>query len=184
MANPIPNSLRGNTQPMDMAAGSNPLAFTIQTQEQPKWCWAAVAASVGNFLGTGDQDWQQCDVAAHCLQAAADCCEHPNDFNTDCELEPALKYTHCLARPVVNGRLSMADVVREIDGRRPICLRMRWFSDDPRAPAHFLVIFGYDLARGSVDVADPEDGTTGPQALENFPGSYNGGGEWTATYCT
>ena len=38
------------------------LAFTMQDQKQIDWCWAAVAASVGDFFA-GQPTWDQCAIA-------------------------------------------------------------------------------------------------------------------------
>ncbi|MFP3701248.1 hypothetical protein SB758_37840, partial [Burkholderia sp. SIMBA_013] len=70
--------------------------------------------------------------------------------------------------PAIDNQLGMG---------RPVGLRCAWYGGG----AHFLTIYGSD--GGYILVADSIYGYS-TRALNSFPGSYNGGGNWTHTYFT
>src|SRR4051794_38807258 len=43
------------------------LMFTMETQQQSNWCWAAAATSIFKFYSNSNQ-WSQCSVAGSCLR--------------------------------------------------------------------------------------------------------------------
>ncbi|PHM26097.1 papain-like cysteine protease family protein [Xenorhabdus budapestensis] len=149
------------------------LQFNMENQSQSKWCWAAVATSVGNYY-FGEGSWTQCSVASGELDQ--DCCNNPGPCNIPYYLEKALAFTRSLNEGI-SGRLSMSDIEIQIDIECPISLRCAWYGGG----AHFLVINGY--GPDYINVADPIYGYS-TQTLSSFPASYNGGGDWTHTYFT
>jgi hypothetical protein len=180
---PIPASLQPGLRPVTLGSHGNPLALSIQKQENGKWCWAAVAASVAGLLRPRPQGWRQCDIAANCLPNAADCCQRPAAYNQELELPPALDFVGCFGGNTAPN-LQMSDIQREIDAGRPVCVRVEFpAGSSVQVKAHFLVIYGYDVDHKVIDVADPADQSAGPQSLVNFPSLYHGA-TWTDSYLT
>ena len=70
-------------------------------------------------------------------------------------------------------------IAEQIDAGRPIGLCIDWTAGG----GHFVVVDGYDLETGQIDVKDP---LFGPSVVEDasFPASYQGGGTWSWTYLT
>lgn len=153
-----------------LAAAS--LNFTMQQQTQTNWCWAAASASVGNYYGTGS--WTQCAVASAALDR--NCCNQPGPCNVYGYLDVALKITRSF-NGMNSGSLQMSAIQNQINMGRPIGLRCAWYGGG----AHFLAIYGTN--GNYVLVADSIYGYS-TRALSAFPGSYNGGGNWTHTYFT
>lgn len=154
-----------------LAAAS--LNFNMQRQTQSNWCWAAVSASVGNYYGTGS--WTQCHVANAELDRNS-CCNQPGPCNVYGYLESALRTTRSFGGMTQN-RIQLPAIETQISQGRPIGLRCAWYGGG----AHFLTIYGTN--GGYVLVADSIYGYS-TRALNSFPGSYNGGGNWTHTYFT
>ena len=157
-------------QPRALAAGS--LNFTMQKQTRTNWCWAAVSASVGNYYGTGS--WTQCGVASSELNR--NCCNQPEPCNVYGYLDTALRTTRSY-NGMNQGPLNMSAIQNQINMGRPVGLRCAWYGGG----AHFLTIYGTN--GNYVLVADSIYGYS-TRALNTFPRSYNGGGNWTNTYFT
>lgn len=149
------------------------LNFRVQPQTQSNWCWAALSASVGNYYGTGS--WTQCGVANAELGRQS-CCSQPGPCNVYGYLDSALRTTGCYGGMREN-RMQMPAIENQLGMGRPVGLRCAWYGGG----AHFLTIFGTD--GGYLLVADSIFGYS-TRALNSFPGSYNGGGNWTHTYFT
>lgn len=149
------------------------LNFSVQPQTQSNWCWAALSASVGNYYGTGS--WTQCGVANAELGRNS-CCSQPGPCNVYGYLDSALRTTRSYGGMREN-RMQMPAIENQLGMGRPVGLRCAWYGGG----AHFLTIYGTD---GSyILVADSIFGYS-TRALNSFPGSYNGGGNWTHTYFT
>ncbi|MGE7957412.1 papain-like cysteine protease family protein [Pseudomonas sp. NPDC089530] len=149
------------------------LNFNIQQQTQTNWCWAALSASVGLYYGTGT--WTQCGVANAELGRNS-CCSQPGPCNVYGYLDSALRTTRSFGG-MNQGSLQMSAIENQINQGRPVGLRCAWFGGG----AHFLAIHGTN--GGYVLVADSIYGYS-TRALNTFPRSYNGGGNWTHTYFT
>lgn len=166
------------TAVMDGAGGSaNPLSLTMQTQTQSNWCWAAVGTSIGLFFQTGT--WTQCSVACGVLDIAS-CCTNPSSpsCNVYGFLDKSLTYTKSFAS-MLKQAIGMSDIVTKISHGTPVCLRCAWNGGG----AHFITIYGYNQANGTVNVADSIYGYS-TQVFNTFPSHYQGGGTWTTTYFT
>jgi len=148
------------------------LNFSVQPQTQSNWCWAALSASVGNYYGTGS--WTQCGVAS--TQLNRNCCSQPGPCNVYGYLDSALQTTRSY-NGMNQGSLQMSAIQNQINMGRPVGLRCAWYGGG----AHFLTIYGTN--GNYVLVADSIYGYS-TRALSSFPGSYNGGGNWTHTYFT
>ena len=82
-------------------------------------------------------------------------------------------------RDIKANPLDFESVAREIDAGRPVAIRINWNGGG----AHFVVITGYDRARGTFTIEDPWLGRSQLTA-EVLRTSYRGIGKWTLTYLT
>jgi hypothetical protein len=161
------------------------LPFTMQSQTQRNWCWAAVTASVAAFFDTRTRS-TQCAVANTELQRR-DCCRGGagGPCNVYGYLASALhRIGHLKAWSA--GRPATLDRVQdEIDRERPLCLRVAWRSGG----AHFLTIVGYlpesEALAGSRLIA-VDDSQWGPSDVPYnvLCAAYRQDGRWTDTYFT
>jgi hypothetical protein len=169
-------------------AGTNPLTFSMQSQLQTEWCWAATAASVSAFY-KDVPTLSQCQIASDCLSVP--CCitplppPPPPDWegNRWYTLDVALSVAGHRAGPPIQGPLDFPAIVAEIDAGRPVCCHILWDQDSP-GDGHFNAIIGYDGVNRDVVVRDPSttygDGTF---PYETFKSNYYGG-KWDGTYLT
>lgn len=165
------------------ASASNSLSsFSMQTQLQQEWCWAAVSASVAIFFGS--TTWTQCKVAAAEL-SPLDCCGQ--DASSGCN--QAWYLDRALTRVGHFGRLDsssspFSDVQAEINGGRPLGCRIQWNGN---SGAHFVALGGWSTAADGteyVDVYDPYYGLV-QKTYNDFVSSYrNAGDDWTHSYFT
>ncbi|AKA22803.1 papain-like cysteine protease family protein [Pseudomonas chlororaphis] len=165
------NEVEHHAERAGRAAAS--LNFNIQQQTQTNWCWAALSASVGHYYGTGA--WTQCGVANAELGRNS-CCSQPGPCNVYGYLDSALRTTRSFGG-MSQGSLSLSAIENQIGLGRPVGLRCAWFGGG----AHFLAIHGTN--GGYLLIADSIYGYS-TRALNSFPRSYNGGGNWTTTYFT
>jgi Papain-like cysteine protease AvrRpt2 len=189
---PLPTFL-GPPSPLVLAAAgagnSKKLAFTIQSQTQSNWCWAAVSTSVSHFYDASSV-WTQCQVASSALPVTVpptNCCQNPQDCDQPFFLDVALGVTGNF-RNRVDHALSFVDIQKEISADTPIGCRVGWFdaAGQLNGLGHFMIIAGWLIgATGTqyIDIADPIYLNT--QILyEEFAASYQTGGEWTHSYLT
>jgi hypothetical protein len=155
-----------------------PGAFQMQSQQESEWCWAAVSASVERyFVPTSLQT--QCMIARAVLGIAG-CCGDPTPCNQPALLQNALKLLRRMTGDPTAGPLSFAEIQSDIDGGRPVCLRIGWDGGG----GHFVALAGYRLSRSGVQLVDVEDPLYGPSVViyDDFVSNYLGRGQWTATY--
>jgi hypothetical protein len=166
-------------------APAKSIAFSIQSQGLPNWCWAAVSASVAAYFGSASA-WTQCKIASSCLGAT--CCSNPVPDPT-CDdtyyLDKALQVVGHLARgpgPIVaSGPAQMPQIQTEINSSRPLCAYIDWGNG---TDGHFVVLSGYDPASSEVRIDDPDGATQTWMAYSAACTSYPGGGTWGFTYWT
>lgn len=125
--------------------------FVIQPQQCCNWCWAAVAASVSDFL-SGAAAKSQCEIATACL--GFPCCPpQTGDWrgNEVWGLEDALSAVQHYAAPTPVQNITFAMVKQHISAdKRPICCHLN------QGEGHFVVISGYiDGPTSEVIVSDP-----------------------------
>jgi hypothetical protein len=77
----------------------------------------------------------------------------------------------------VSDSLNLAEIVRDIDAGRPICVKVNWAGGG----AHTLAIDGYHSALNMIAVDDPWYGAS-DVVLSVFQTAYQGSGTWTYTY--
>jgi hypothetical protein len=77
--------------------------FTMETQEQDEWCWAAVAVSVNNMLQNETGPWSQASLATKVLKEegtihnSVNCVSTPGKCDFPAALNDALTMTGNLA---------------------------------------------------------------------------------------
>ena len=159
-----------------LRVASKQLHFLMERQQQPNWCWAAAAASAGNFFSPGSS-FAQCGIATVCLGDNA-CCRAPYACNRYHRLDTALKAAQCFfgieARPELFENLKLA-----IEAERPVGVRIGWRGGG----GHFVMLTGYDDENAAVAVDDPHYGRSTVR-FDAFPASYKSGGDWTHSYAT
>lgn len=166
------------------APSSQSTGFTIRSQEQTNWCWAAVSTSVSYFYKTS-KTWVQCDVADRALPRT-DCCSapansDPNKCNCPWYLDRALGVTGTF-KNLESRALSFSEVQAEIALSHPLGCRVGWFGGG----GHFLVIAGWVVGGTGteyIDLADPIY-LNSQMDYVDFAASYQSGGDWTHSYRT
>ncbi len=164
--------------PSDMAQ----TGIAVEHQQQDKWCWAAVASSVGNFYAR-QIIWTQPKVASAVLKQS--CVAAPSACNQDAELDGALAAVQQFVPPVIANWLSPSQLFAAMQARHPVCIRIKWTYGN--SGAHFAVIGGStngaDIQTTRLRLCDPYYGDSCIAASE-MNGRYQQGGVWTDTYMT
>jgi hypothetical protein len=162
------------------------LPFSMQSQLQSNWCWAAVSASVAGFFGTvgpSGGPWQQCEIA-NAEFAQTTCCQDGSTPTCNCDwyLDRALTRVGHLAAPPTPGAILYPDVQQQIAANRPVGVRIGWLGDG----GHFVAISGCDDSSGSqmLDIEDPYYGASTYDYTAFATGYQSGAGQWTDTYLT
>jgi hypothetical protein len=178
---PLPRSLKMKA----MAAGAggapcgNPIAFTMQQQQQTQWCWAAVSVSVNLYYHPASGQ-TQCAVANIAMNQAT-CCQDGStaQCNQPWFLDQALQIVGNL-NAWTAGKADFGKIRNEINGCRPLCLRIAWNGGG----GHFVAVYGYATQPAQkINIADPWYGNSVTRYAP-FPGGYQGGGTWTDSYTT
>jgi hypothetical protein len=160
------------------AACGNPLAFTMQPQQQTEWCWAAVSVSVNLYYHPASGQ-TQCAVA-NIAMGQSTCCQDGStpQCNQPWFLDQALSIVGDL-KAWSPGKVPFTTVKSEINDCRPLCLRIGWNGGG----GHFVAVYGFSNTNNRLNVGDPWYGNSVVKyAL--FPGNYQGGGTWTDSYTT
>ncbi len=170
---------------MDAAMGGAPqnaatLPFSLQTQQQNQWCWAAVTVSVSLFYNAGS-GWSQCSLV-NAEFGRSDCCINGgfSFCNQPHVLDKPLSRTGNL-NAMTPSVTSFAGVMSEIGNKHPLGCRIGWTAGG----GHFVVVHGFsDGANGSwVTVEDPFFGPS-TYVYNVFCTSYRNSGRWTHSYVT
>jgi hypothetical protein len=155
------------------------LSFTMQTQKQTQWCWAAVSVSTALFYSPSSI-WKQCDVVDAelnqsncCMNGSSPSCNKP--WYLDTALARVGHLSHSVARPA-----SFADCDQELTGGRPLGAHIAWSP----FTGHFVVVSGIgNNANQLVTIQDPANGlTTIPYGT--FVSAYLGTGTWDESFFT
>jgi hypothetical protein len=155
------------------------LNLTVEHQLQDQWCWAAVSTSVAHFFGA--TTWTQCSVVGKEVDDKT-CCTNGSSkkCNVPWRLDKALRRVKALKRKKDGMPNDLRDVRREIDGGRPVCIRIGWSGGG----GHFIAIEGYREDDASLAVEDPWHGTSDVPLAHFRAGRYQGTGGWTHAYYT
>ncbi len=152
------------------------LPLRQQPQEMLNWCWAAIAASLSSYYGTG---WAlQCNLATFLLNQR--CCLQPPPAacNQTQSLVIATETVGVL-REMVPAAATFAQVMQEINARQPLAANIVWQAG---GAAHAVNIYGYQTP-GQILIGDPRFGDH-LVAYAWFPAHYQGGGEWNQSLYT
>jgi hypothetical protein len=160
----------------------------IEKQEQSRWCWAAAAVSIHNFLNGGAGLWTQKQLATPVLRRenqipeGVDCTQTPALCDTVAGLHDALEVTGNLR---TNGfrrdaHLTFDNIKIWVKAQFPVGARIVWFGGG----AHFIVIDGFREFESGRQQVHVQDSLYGPsfQDYEDLVSSYGPGGVWQDTY--
>jgi hypothetical protein len=150
--------------------------YVQEDQQQPLWCWAAVACSMAAYRHR--PEWLQC-LLVQKVRDLSGCCGTPSSCNDTGSLKEALQHTMCLASHLPT-RVGLSDIQGQIGSRRPVCFRI----GRPDGTAHVAVMVGHDGETGDncrLDILDP---WTGAHTVEYGVLRDVGyaGGSWSDTY--
>ena len=135
--------------------------------------WAATATSVALYYDASST-WTQPNRAHRLLRPRR------LDCNTAQVLDSPLTIVGDLDHMVVAAE-TYANIRRQIDFGRPLCLRVAWSGGG----AHFLAAKGYD-AHGGGQIVNVDDPIYGPSDVtySTLTTNYRGSGTWTHSYYT
>ena len=157
--------------------------FGVQDQEQTNWCWAAV--TLGLMDKYGGPHSRQCEIVGQVKQVNA--CANPSAANWTFELSGALRGYGYRNGDSIAGSVEFESIAEEIDGDRPVCVRLAIGSG---GDGHVVAIGGYRVVDGVpyVHIHDPDrtaDPPDPPIPFQVFRTRYRGGGRrWDRTYYT
>ncbi len=167
------------------------LDFQMEPQKRSRWCWAAIAAAMGQFYQTSR--WTQDQVAGALLGfdcSALEGAQSDQDseaallgqsdaYNVNRKLDEALKFTNSYSHWSL-GKPLFERIQLELDAGRPPCVRIEWYNGG----AHYIVVVGYNAHTQEIFIEDPRAGFS-RQRFASFPREYgNDGGVWTETFWT
>lgn len=170
------------------------MVFDMQEQLQSEWCWAAVTASLSNFL-TPENPLSQCQVVNSVLKqsnggaATVDCCQNgidpacnqANSLSSALQLDGSLQCFHPFHLP--------PDLIRSLINRgKPLPILINWRqSNGAFGGGHYVAITGVGpddpKGQGATMVA-VEDPLNGPCFLpfDVLAKQYKGDGFWMYSY--
>lgn len=158
--------------------------FTVPSQQQTNWCWAAVSTGIAHYYDSASTV-TQCDVVNQQL-VRRDCCRNGGSkaCNVYGYLGQALTFVGHLASEEAQAA-TFDQVVAAIDVGTPPCIRIAWSGGG----AHFIVISGCQdsvlfITAQMLWVTDPIYGRSLVFYDTLTGGSYQGSGTWTHTFFT
>ncbi|HWF07380.1 MAG TPA: papain-like cysteine protease family protein [Bryobacteraceae bacterium] len=160
------------------------MPIKMTPQQEPNWCWAAVASAVRTFFSPAAPT-TQCSIANPVLVGegqigeVVNCCANAGQCDKPALLEDALNAVNSLKQKAT-GFLAFAAVEAELNAGRPIGVRIQW-SD---GGGHFILIDGFRVFSSGAQQVHVADPFYGPcymlhSALVN---NYLNDGVWTHTY--
>jgi hypothetical protein len=164
--------------------------FTMQTQKEDKWCWAAVTVSINNFLDPqAVPAWTQATLATKVLGpppgegkilATVDCSLTPDQCDFPAALTDALTATGNLSGDPLLGPLPFASLTESIDDNLPVCAQIDWFSGG----AHAVALDGYRTYTSGAQAVLVQDPLykSGFHFYDDLVNNYPPGGKWAATF--
>jgi Papain-like cysteine protease AvrRpt2 len=120
--------------------------FPMEHQEEPDWCWSAVAVSVQHYFDPNSKLTQP-EFAVRALKVPLP------EANQPWYLYKALADIERLSGNP-QGPLAFADIQKELAANLPVCVHIDWNEGG----SHFVVISGYRVSPGGnaqVYVSDP-----------------------------
>ena len=154
--------------------------YIRQTQEQTQWCWAACAASVGNYYNES-KNYTQCYIAYTSLKTkygsnTPNCCVTPASCNTPWNFVDPLEAVNSYGSNQ-QGQIDFEIIQEQIDKGRPIGTCVEWSGGG----AHFMMITGYN--GNNITIQDPQEGQESIE-YSSYTSKYGNSGKWTWTYFT
>lgn len=122
------------------------MAFPIEQQEEPDWCWDAVSVSVEHYFDANSQLTQQ-EFAVQALGVPLAQADQPY------YLQDALADIGKL-KENLQGYLSFENIQLQLAAGLPVCVEIAWNEGG----SHYVVISGYGVSPGGnpqVHVSDP-----------------------------
>jgi hypothetical protein len=161
------------------------MPFELEQQRADQWCWAAVTLAVERYFSPAST-LSQCQIAETVLDGVNQCCSNPSGCNRPQKLQDALDRFSRL-KVILEDALPFDMVQREIDARRPICVRIGWPGGKT---GHFVIIRGYRLLESGEQLVDVVDSLYDDAMIfyDDLKLAYQnaevpgGGGQWTATF--
>lgn len=159
--------------------GGNELNFSVQTAEQPNWCWAAVSVSIAVFYDPKSL-WKQC-LLANKLLVQTTCCQDgsSNECDEPWYLGKALDEIGLLDN-MVSEAVSFKVIEEQINQGKVICAAITW--NVSHGGTHFVAISGYGDNENLI-IKDPVFGAA-QLDYNTFKTKYKKLGKWTYTYLT
>jgi hypothetical protein len=166
-----PGKMIPGIQPFELKP-LNLAVFSMQTQAELQWCWAAVAVSVNDFLDPvppgANPAWTQPTLAAKILPHTCTANPSPNDpCDVSWSLDSALMALGNLFQPggaLFNQFVKFADLQAYwAQLQFPICARIVW--QDGSGNAHFIALteaVQFSNGQQLVTVHDPAPTAFGP----------------------
>jgi hypothetical protein len=126
------------------------LPVEYRNQEASKWCWAACAEIIMDYMG---HDVSQCELANNeFFFHNGDCCDHKTtpDCNQNAFPDYAFTENHFTFRRTVNKPLSWAAVKKQIQTKgKPFAFTWRWAGGG----GHMMVAVGCGKVDGEKRIA-------------------------------
>jgi hypothetical protein len=147
------------------------LPIEVNQQLKSRWCWAAIACSVGAYYDT--IHIEQAELVNRLLP------DDDTERNINFKLDVALKYINCFSHWTI-GKPTFERIQFEINQGRPLGVRLEWF----KGGAHYILINGYNSEDGSIFIEDSLHNRS-VQDFNQFPDHYRvSGAVWTEIYWT
>lgn len=156
------------------------MAYPLEQQQEPDWCWAAVAVSAQTYF----------DPNLRLTQPAF--AEEVFDVTTPAQANQPFYLQNALARlGILNENpqraLTFEEIRQQLDANLPVCVHIAWNEGG----SHYVVISGYGVSPGGVNqvyVSDPIFDDSNPviwdyqEFLSTYDPSYtNAEGAWVDT---
>lgn len=153
------------------------LDVPAEVQQMEKWCWAAIASSLGRYYRT--RTLSQAEVASQVLNNGCQGASAAGlEMDTESRLDKAMRVAGCYSH-WTPGKPLFDRVRFEINLGRPFAARIGWHNGE----GHYVLVNGYRNAGRHLWVTDPLSGT-GEHPYADFPSAYRQGGTWTETFWT
>jgi|HubBroStandDraft_3_1064219.scaffolds.fasta_scaffold78826_3 hypothetical protein len=110
------------------------MPFPMEQQQEPDWCWNAVAISVERYFDPKYKKTQQ-QFAVQVLGPP------PADADQPYNLSMALSKIG-LANKNLQGHLTFPDIKSQLDANLPVCVHIAWYEGG----SHYVVISGYQFS--------------------------------------
>ena len=153
------------------------MPFPMEHQQEPEWCWDAVAVSIERYFNPASQQTQ--------VQLADQVFGRPADEGW--YLSNALQRLGRATR-TVSGPLTFAEIQEQVKQNLPVCVEIQWDS----LHFHYVVISGYRFSPTGAPqllVSDPllQDSNVVVWDYEAFvlaysPSYTNAEGVWATTF--